>query len=78
MTRVNPKNGNETKSDIFLWDILKSDMIFIGRTILKHFNYFYNWHCSVSLQKSAQTSNEKQNHTGHVQTNLTVFFLISK
>ena len=25
MTKVNPKNGNETKSDIFSWDIFKSD-----------------------------------------------------
>ena len=27
MTRVNPNNGNETKSDIFSWDIFKSDII---------------------------------------------------
>ena len=27
MTKVNPNNGNETKSDIFPWDILKSDNI---------------------------------------------------
>ena len=25
MTKVNPKNGNETKSDIFAWNIFKSD-----------------------------------------------------
>ena len=28
MTKVNPNNENETKSDIFLWDKLKSDIIF--------------------------------------------------
>ena len=28
MTKVNPNNGIETKSDIFLWDIFKSDVIF--------------------------------------------------
>ena len=28
MTKVNPSNGNETKSDIFSWDISKSDVIF--------------------------------------------------
>ena len=28
MTKVNPNNGNETKSDIFKWDILKLDIIF--------------------------------------------------
>ena len=27
MTEVNPKNGKETKSDIFPWDIFKSDII---------------------------------------------------
>ena len=27
MTRVNPNNGNETESDIFPWDIFKSDAI---------------------------------------------------
>ena len=28
MTKVNQKHGNETKSDIFPWDIFKSDVIF--------------------------------------------------
>ena len=29
MTKVNPTNGNnETKSDVFPWDIFKSDIIF--------------------------------------------------
>ena len=28
MTKVNPNNGIETKSDIFLWNIFKSDIIF--------------------------------------------------
>ena len=28
MTKVKPNNANETKSDIFLWDIFKSDIIF--------------------------------------------------
>ena len=28
MTTVDPNNGNETKSDIFSWDIFKSYMIF--------------------------------------------------
>ena len=27
MTKVNPNNGNETKSDIFPWDLFKSDVI---------------------------------------------------
>ena len=28
MTKVNPNNGNETKSDIFPCDIFKSDITF--------------------------------------------------
>ena len=28
MTTVKPNNGNDTKSDIFSWDIFKSDIIF--------------------------------------------------
>ena len=27
MIKVNPNNGNATKSDIFSWDIFKSDVI---------------------------------------------------
>ena len=28
MTKVNQNNGNETKSDIFPWEIFKCDIIF--------------------------------------------------
>ena len=28
MTKLNTKNGNETKSDILAWDIFKPDLIF--------------------------------------------------
>ena len=31
MTKVNPNNGNETKSDIFPWDIFKSDTAFLSK-----------------------------------------------
>ena len=31
MILVVPNNGNETKSDIFPWDIFKSDTIFIKK-----------------------------------------------
>ena len=50
MTKMNQNNGNETKSDIFPRDILKSDIIFIGRKILKYFNHFYDWHFPISLK----------------------------
>ena len=28
MIELNPNNGNETKSNMFSWDIMKSDIIF--------------------------------------------------
>ena len=41
MTEVNLKNGNETKSDIFIWDIFKSDTLsFFYQKMLKYFNDF--------------------------------------
>ena len=42
MTIANPSNRNETKSDIFPWDIFfKSDVIyFFYQKILKYFNEF--------------------------------------
>ena len=42
MTKVNPSNKHETKSDLFSGDVFKSDIIFIGRKILKYLNVFYN------------------------------------
>ena len=37
MTKVNPNNGNETKSDIFSWDIFKYDNIFFLSKNIKVF-----------------------------------------
>ena len=59
MTKVNPNNGNETKSDIFPRGIFKSDIIFIGHKILKYLNDFYDRHFSISLQKRAQSERNK-------------------
>ena len=48
MTKVNPNNGNQTKSDIFPWDHghdrTYSNLVslFVGPKILKHFSDFYN------------------------------------
>ena len=49
MTKVNPTNGNEIKSDVFPWDIFKSDIIFMVRKILKYFNDLNNWNFSILL-----------------------------
>ena len=37
MTKENPNNGNETKSHIFSWDMLKSDVIFFLPKNIKAF-----------------------------------------
>ena len=59
MTKMNPNNGNETKSDIFHWYIFKSEIIFVGWKILKYFNDFYKEHLLSSLQNWAQLSKMK-------------------
>ena len=40
MTKINPINGNEIRSDIFHWS-----------QILEYFNEFYKGHVSISMQK---------------------------
>ena len=48
MAKVNPNNKNETKSDIFPWDIFKSDVIyFFYQNNIKYFNDFQNQNFSV-------------------------------
>ena len=61
MTKVNPKNKNVAKSDIYPWDIFKSDTFFIKT--LKYFNDFQNRNFSVLWLKWVQTMGLKQNHT---------------
>ena len=51
MTKMNPNNGNESKSDTFSWDIFKSDILYTGRKTVKYFNDFFNWNILSSLQK---------------------------
>ena len=47
VTKVNPNNGNETKSDIFHGIYSNLAKPLIGRKILKYFNDFYNLHISI-------------------------------
>ena len=48
MTKMNPNNENETKSDIFPLNIFKSDTISIFcQKLLKYFNDFQNRNFSV-------------------------------
>ena len=51
MTKVNPNNGNEAKSDVFYRTYSNLTSFFVGRKIIKYFNDFLNWHISFSLQK---------------------------
>ena len=52
MTKVNPDNGNEAKSDIFHSRHYSNLALFsIVCKILKYFNDFYNWHFLISLKK---------------------------
>ena len=76
MTKVNPNKGNETKPDIFSWDIFRSDIIFIGHKTLTCFNDFYNWQLSISLQKWAQINKLSEIKFNETCANLTVFFFI--
>ena len=46
MIKVNPNNGNETESDIFLWDIFKSDII----------SFFIKKYSSVLMTPKIKTS----------------------
>ena len=49
MTKVNP--NNETKSDIFPWEIFKSDTISFLSKHIKSFNGFQNENFSVLYLK---------------------------
>ena len=42
MTKMNRSYGNETNSDIFSWDIYKSDAVSFLSKKLKYLNYFQN------------------------------------
>ena len=42
MTEVNLDNGNEIKSDVFSWDMFKSDTISFLSKIVQSFNDFQN------------------------------------
>ena len=42
MTKVNPNNGNETKSDIFYGTYSNLTLFSFGRKLLKYFNDFFN------------------------------------
>ena len=65
---------NET---FFPRGIFKSDIIFIGRKVLKYFNDFYNWHL-FNLIGKVSTIKEKEITSHRRCANMTVFFFIYK
>ena len=62
MAKVNQNNGNETKSNIFPWDIFKSDTIFLSKHI-KYFINFQNQNFSFLWLTWTKTMGVKQNQT---------------
>ena len=44
MTKVNPDNRNETKSEISHGTYSNLTSFFIGRKILKYFDEFHDWY----------------------------------
>ena len=59
MTKVNLKNGHETKSDIFPWDMFKSVQYLFYQKIWKYFNDFENQNFTV-FKTTVNRSNPNQ------------------
>ena len=58
MTKVNPNNGNERKSDIIPWNIFKSDVIaFLIKKTLKYFNGFQNQKSNFNFMTKVNPNN---------------------
>ena len=72
ITKVNSNNENETKSDIFSWDIFKSDIIFHWSQ--KYFNDFLI--ASFNFIAKLKTNNYRPIKLNSTCVNLIVFFLI--
>ena len=60
MTKVNPNNGNETKSDIFPWEIFKSDVIYF---FIKEIKIFQRLSKSIFLSFMTKVNPNNGNET---------------
>ena len=63
MNKVNPNNGNEAKSDIFPWDIFKSDTISFLSKNIKIFQWlskskFLSFMTKVNPSKGNETKSD--------------------
>ena len=63
MTKGNPSNGNETKSDSFQWDIFKYNHISFYRKNIKVFQLLARPNFSVLWLKETHAMEMKQNET---------------
>ena len=67
MTKVNPNNKNETKSDIFRWGIFKSDTkSFLIKNILIYFNDFQNRNFSILWDTATGLGGHAHFHTHEI------------
>ena len=80
MTKVSLNKGNETKSDIILWGIFKSETISFFVKKLKYFNVFQIRNFSVLWLKRTQIMEMKINQTFFHGTysNPTTYLSVSK
>ena len=76
-TKVKPNNENEIKSDIFPWNMFKSDVIFFISKNIKAFHDFRDQNVSHLWLKWTKTMEMKQNQTFFHRTypNLASFFI---
>ena len=79
MTKVNPNNGNETKSDIFPCGIFKSDISFIIKKYSSTSMTFRTKICQFyDYSKPKQWKLNKIRHFFFTYSNLTSFFIDCK
>ena len=78
MTKVNPNNGNETKSGIFPWSIFKSDIISFLSKNIKAFQWLSKSKF-LSFMAKVSPNNENETKSGTVSWDtffhLTPFFI---
>ena len=80
MTKVNPNNGNDAKSDIFPWDIFKSDVLYFFGENIKVFQWLLKPKFRSFMTK-VNLNNGNERKIGHFQWNiwnLTSFFTACK
>ena len=81
MTAINPSNENEAKSDVFPWDIFKSDVIsFLSKNIKVSQSLSKSQLISFMIKVKPSQTEKKQSQTfvRGTNSNLTSFFISHK